>query len=211
MYNQIAGKNLVLPLFEHWWVIPFFLAFALVIGVIAGFYPAFFLSSFKPVTVLKGDKVPTSRRSNLRTYLVVLQFSISTILIIATLTVHRQLSFIQNKNLGFSKDQVVVIHKVDDLGSRLDAFKSELLTHHDVLNASNSMDLLGNQIEVAAVIPEGETDNETNLICYMIVDPDFLDTYGIKIKSGRFFEEGRLADRKQMVLNETVCPKHGIG
>jgi putative ABC transport system permease protein len=210
VFNQIAGKNLVLPFFTHWWGIPLFLGFALCIGMLAGFYPAFFLASFHPVQVLKGDRSQGSRRSILRTSLVVLQFAISSVLIIGTLTVSRQLAYIQNTNLGFNKDQVIVIHKTDDLGGRLGAFKEALLKHHDILHASNSVDLLGNPIEVAALTPEGQTEDQATIICYMTVDSDFLDTYGISLKEGRFFEKGRVVDEWQMVLNETAVQAMGL-
>ncbi|KAF5437914.1 putative ABC transport system permease protein, partial [Candidatus Methanophagaceae archaeon] len=173
-------------------------------GTIAGFYPAFYLASFRPVRIFKGEKTEGLKPSILRTSLVVTQFTISIILIIATLTVHRQLKYIQNTNLGFNKDQIVVIHKTDDLGGQLGAFKKELLKHHDIVNVSNSVDLLGNHIEVAAVTPEGQVEDQAKLICYMTVDPEFLDTYGISLKEGRFFEKDRVADKWQMVLNETA-------
>jgi putative ABC transport system permease protein len=203
-FNQFAGKNLTLPFLTHWWGIPLFLGFALFIGIIAGFYPAFFLATFHPARVLKGDQFRGSRRSILRTSLVVVQFTISAILIIATLTVQSQLTYIQNKNLGFNKDQVIVIHKTDDLGRGLATFKEALLKHRDILYASNSSDLLGNPIEVAAVTPEEQPEDQSKLICYLIVDPDFLDTYGISLKGGRFFEKSRDVDKSQMVLNKTA-------
>ena len=204
LFNQIAGKNLNLPFFTEWWAIPIFLGFAFIIGVIAGFYPALFLASYKPAQVLKGEQGRGSGRSILRTNLVVLQFVISAILIIATLTVRSQLKYIQNKNLGFDKDQIIVIHKTDDLGHRLKSFKETLLKNHNILNATNSVDLIGNPIEVAAVTPEGQMEDQAKLICYMIVDADFMDTYGITLKQGRFFEKERSIDENQMVLNETA-------
>jgi putative ABC transport system permease protein len=209
-FNQFVGKYLTLPFLTHWWGIPLLLGFALLIGIFAGFYPAFFLASFRPVEVLKGDQFRGSRRSILRTSLVIIQFAISAILIIATLTVQSQLAYIQNKNLGFNKDQVVVIHKTDDLGKNLAAFKEELLKHRDILYASNSSDLLGNPIEVAAVTPEEQPEDQSKLICYLIVDPDFLDTYGISLKGGRFFEKNRDVDKSQMVLNETAVQAMGL-
>ncbi|MFC2084071.1 ABC transporter permease [Bacteroidota bacterium] len=210
VFNQIAGKNLTLPFFTYWWGIPLLLGFALLIGIVAGFYPAFFLSSFQPVWVLKGEQFQGPGRSILRTSLVVVQFSISAILIIATITIGRQMAFIKNTNLGFDKDQVVVIKKTDDLGGHLTAFKEELLKHHGIVYTSNSEELLGNHIEVAAVTPEGHMENQAKLICYMVVDPDFLDTYDITLKEGRFFEKGRTADEFQMVLNETAVKAMGL-
>lgn len=210
LFNTIAGKNLTLPFLSHWWGIPLLLGFALLIGVLAGFYPAFFLASFRPVQVLKGGAFLGAGRQALRTGLVVLQFTLSAILIIAALTVREQLRYIRNSDLGFDKDRVVVIHKADDLGSDLAAFKAALLEHHGVLSAANSVDLPGQPIEIGALTPEGQSDDQARMVCYMMVDPDFLQTYGITLTAGRFFEAGRPADASAMVLNRTAVQAMGL-
>jgi len=210
IFNQISGKSLTLPLLAEWWIIPLFLVFSLFIGTIAGFYPAFYLASFRPVKILKGEKIQGVRQSTLRTSLVIFQFTISIILIIATLTVHRQLKYIQKTNMGFNKDHVVVIHKTDDLGRQLNSFMEELQKQHGIIKMSNSVDLLGNHIELGAVTPEGQTEEQAKLICYLIADPEFLNTYGILLKEGRFFEKDRIADKNNMILNETAVQAMGL-
>ena len=210
LFNQISGKELTLPLFSEYWVIPLSLGFAFFIGIIAGYYPAFFLAAFKPVQSLKGNPFKGPQKTTLRTSLVVVQFAVSAVLIFAALTVRNQLSYIQNKNLGFNKDQVIVIHKTDDLGKNLAVFKQELLNNSGILKASNSVELFGNPIEVAALTPEGQNEDQAKIICYMTVDPDFLDTYGITLKDGRFFDQKRSADSFQMVLNETAVKAMGL-
>ena len=181
LFNQTAGKNLILPLFSYWWVWPLSLGFALLTGILAGYYPALFLASFKPVKSLKGNDNRGPGRSLLRTSLVVVQFAISAVLIFAAFTVRHQLNYIQNKNLGFNKDQVIVIQKTDDLGRNIAAFKEELIKYHGILSASNSTDLFGNPVEVAALTPSGQKEEQAQLTCYMSVDPDFLKTYDITL------------------------------
>jgi len=209
-FNQITGKALALPLFNFWWVLPLSLIFAIFVGVISGFYPAFLLASFHPSRILKGDNIKGSQKSALRTVLVVFQFAISTVLIIATLTVREQLEFIQNKDLGFNKDQIVIIKKTDDLGKNIAVFKEELLRNHNIINASKSVDLFGHHIEVAAVTPENQNEDQAKIICFMEVDEDFLSTYKISVKEGRFFTKDRSTDKYQMVLNETAVKAMGL-
>jgi putative ABC transport system permease protein len=210
LFNQLAGKQIVLPFLTRWWGIPLFIGFALVIGILSGLYPAFFLASFHPVRVLRGDPSRRQGRSLLRTALVVLQFIISVILIIGTITIQRQMAFIQDRNLGFNKDQVVVIHKTDDLGTRLPAFKETLLRNPDIMSASNSRVLMGQPVEVAAFTPEGQSDDRAKLTCYMYVDHDFLDTYDIRLKDGRFFEKGRDTEQWRIVMNESAAQAMGL-
>jgi len=209
-FNQITGKSLALPLFNFWWALPLSLIFAIFVGVISGFYPAFLLASFHPSRILKGDNIQGSQKSALRTVLVVFQFAISTVLIIATLTVREQLEFIQNTDLGFNKDQIVIIKKTDDLGKNITVFKEELLRNHNILNASKSVDLFGHHIEVAAVTPENQNEDQAKIICFMEVDEDFLITYKIPVKKGRFFTKDRTTDKYQMVLNETAAKAMGL-
>jgi putative ABC transport system permease protein len=204
LFNRLAGKQLVLPFFTQWWGIPLFIGFAVFVGLTAGMYPALFLASFNPAVVLKGNTMQSRQRSVLRTLLVVLQFTISVVLIISTLTVQRQMGFIQNRNMGFKKENVIVIHKTDDLGRSIGPFKDALLRDPRILQCSNSVDLPGNPVEVAALTPEGQTEEQAKIICYMAADEDFLQTYGIVLKEGRFFYESRAADDFGLVLNETA-------
>lgn len=117
-FNNLAGKQLVLNIFENPWNLAALAGLVIFVGLLAGIYPAFFLASFQPVKVLKSSGlVKTNGRSPLlRSVLVVFQFWISIILIIGTFVVRDQMSYIQNKNLGYSKEQVVVIEKTDDIG-----------------------------------------------------------------------------------------------
>jgi len=210
LFNQITGKNFDLAWSGMWWIIPFSVILAVVLGLISGLYPAFIMGNFNPSRILKGNKFFGSQKLKLRTILVIFQFGISTILIIATLTVREQLQYIQTKDLGFNKDQIVVIHKTDDLGKNLFAFKNELVKNHLVQFASNSVDLLGNNIEVVALTPEGQAEDQTKIICFMQVDDGFLDTYKIPLNEGTFFTQDRLVNNYQVVLNESAVKAMGL-
>jgi putative ABC transport system permease protein len=201
---------MTIPLFSSIYGLPLMAGFALLIGFIAGAYPAWFLASFHPVDVLRGGMTKGRRRSTLRSVLVVLQFSISIVLIIGTLVIRNQLSFIQNTNLGFTKEQVVVIKKTDDLGEQVQAFKQELLKYPHIISVSNCTELMGNPFELAAFIAEGTAGEETHLANYLGADADFLKTFQIELLEGRFFNVDRREGQVNVVLNETMVRTMGI-
>lgn len=208
-FNQLAHKEMSLPFSSIEWLLAI-IGFTFFIGFSAGVYPALFLSSFHPVDVLKGDVRSGGRKSILRSALVIFQFSISIILIMGTLVIRNQMSFIQNTNLGFSKDQVLVVHKTDDLGDQIQAFKNELLKHGQIISASNSSELMGNPFEIAAFIAEGTSGEETHLANYLGADADFLETYQIELQDGRFFDVDRRDGPVSVVLNESMVKSMGI-
>ena len=125
-FNTLAGKALSVP-WGQWWFFPLLISAAIVIGVIAGMYPSFYLSAFKPIDVLKGKISRGSRSGSLRSVMVVFQFTTSIILIIGTSVIYRQMNYILNAKLGFNKDQVLMIQGANTLGKRREAFKTELL------------------------------------------------------------------------------------
>jgi putative ABC transport system permease protein len=204
-FNNITGKELSVPYLANVATIPSLLGVVLFIGILAGIYPAMFLASFDPVVVLKSETVGRTRKSNLRNVLVVFQFSVSIVLIVGTFVVNRQLRYIQNKNLGFNKDQVVVIKKTDDLGNQIQAFRQELLKNSNVIQATNTQNLIGNIFGNSAFRLAGETGEETHLLWTYRTDPHFVDTYQIEMAAGRYFEEGRQADLQAVVINETAA------
>lgn len=209
-FNNLTGKELSIPFFENIYIFPFLLGLALVIGILSGIYPAFFLSSFDPVVALKTETAGKSRRSGLRNALVVFQFTVSIVLIISTLIVNGQLRFIQNKNLGFNKEQIVIVEKTDDLGKQIKAFKQELLDNPNILSASNTNGLIGNIFGNSAYKLAGATGEETHIIWTYTTDSDFAKTYQIEMAEGRYYEEGRQADNQNAVINEAAMKDLGL-
>jgi putative ABC transport system permease protein len=209
-FNSLTAKELVLPFTEKTYFIPILIGFTFLLGTIAGFYPALFLASFHPVAVLKGVQSKAGRRPVMRSVLVVVQFVISISLIIGTLIIKNQLEYIQKKNLGFNKDQVVVIHKTDNLGNNIDTFKEELLKIPGIISASKSTNLMGYHFEYAALFPEGAKSEKNHIICYVDTDHDFLNTYQMELKEGRFFDQERQTDREAVILNEAAVKELGM-
>jgi putative ABC transport system permease protein len=200
LYQSLIGRQLELPLFHNFTVMPSLLALGLVVGIISGSYPAFFLSSFKPITALKGSTTSGKSGSWMRNVLVVFQFTISVFLIIGTLAVHHQLKFFQNKNLGFDKEQVLVIQNPGALGDNLIPFKQDLRKHSSILNVSGSNTLPGRSFSNIGFGAEGVDEDFTLNLC--VCDYDFLETLKLEMAQGRFFSRDFGSDADAAIINE---------
>ncbi len=210
LFNNLTGKELAVPYVQNVLTIPLLLGLVLFIGILAGTYPAFFLASFDPVVVLKTEMSGRSKKSKMRNVLVVFQFTISIVLIVGTIIVSRQLSYIQNRNLGFNKEQIVIVKKTDDIGNQVPAFRQELLKNPKVIDATNTSNLIGNEFGNSAYKLAGATGEETHLLWTYRSDPYFVETYQIEMAAGRFYEEGRQADQQSAVINEAAVKDLGL-
>ncbi len=182
-------------------------------GLVAGSYPAFFLSSFKPLKMLAGLGASNTRKSNsFRSVLVVGQFAFTSILITASLVIFSQLEYIKNKDLGYNKDHIISFHS-SSVRHSYKPFKNELLRNPNVLNVSKSVspNRIGNAY--------GETDNfdwpgrnpdDGITIFHCVIDYDYLSTFGMSLEEGRFFRKEFLADSNNFVLNETAVKVMGL-
>jgi putative ABC transport system permease protein len=210
-FNRLAGANAEIAVQGNPWLLPILLALLILSGLVAGAYPAFYLSSFRPAQVLKGQLGGIKGKSFVRSLLVVFQFTMSIALIIGTLVINRQLHYMQSKKLGFNKEQVLVVKKTDDLGKQVQAFKQELLGNPDIVAVSNSANLMGDQSfgDNVYMVP-GASGVAQYILWTMFADEGFMRTYDIKIASGRFFEKDRQSDLQGVVLNETAVKVLGL-
>ena len=209
-FNRITGKGLAMPYAESPYTVPALLALALVVGILAGIYPAFFLASFDPVIVLKTETAGRSRKSLLRNVLVVFQFAVSIILLIGTLVVRRQMDYIQTRNLGFNREQIVVIEKTDDIGNQLRAFKQELLANPRIVSASNTGSLIGDNFGSSVFKFPGAAGEENHLLWTYFSDEDFAKTYEVGMAAGRFFDKEHPTDAQAVVVNESAARELGL-
>jgi putative ABC transport system permease protein len=203
-FNVLSDKSLSFP-WQQWRLYPLVLLMALLIGLLAGLYPSIYLSSFKPITVLKGVVSRGSQGTMLRSTLVVIQFTASIILIIGTFIIQRQMNYILNKNLGFDKNQVMILEGTGTLGEQTLTFKEELLDISGVESVSTS-DFL--PVSGTKRNQNGYGVNRGDNPVWAQAwwgDPDYIKTMGMKIVHGRDFSKERSSDQQSVIINETLA------
>ncbi|WP_373493245.1 ABC transporter permease [Aquiflexum sp.] len=207
-FNDLAGRNLSIP-FASLGFYTFMLIGSILVGLIAGIYPALFLSGFKPAKVLKGDISNGMKSSVVRSSLVVFQFSISIVLIFCTIVLFSQMNFIQNKNLGFSKDQIIMVHDMYALGGQKQTFKQEVLGNSliDMGTLSGYLPVSGtNRSDNPWWVMGRDIQDQENLVSIQNwrVDFDYVKTLGMKIIQGRDFSFDIPSDSSAVIINESA-------
>ncbi len=203
LFNLLAGKSLHTGYFNNFEAIPAVIFTILFLGLLAGGYPAFFLSSFRPAVVLS-SKLNIFKRSWLRSILVVFQFAISIILLIGTFIVYSQMQFIQNKKLGFDKEHVLVIQRAWALENNTKAFKEELLKNSGIISASNSDNLPGEMFGQSVFRGSGDAAKQ-DIFAAMSTDYDYAKTMGLELSEGRYFSREFPADTMKVIINQAAA------
>jgi putative ABC transport system permease protein len=208
LFNDVAAKSLSVKNLFGVYILPFILLLPFVVGLLAGSYPALFLSRFRPIVVLKGNMNTGFKKSNLRNALVIFQFATSIMLIIGTGIVYGQLNYIQNKKLGFNKDQVLIIDGANALGNHAQAFKNDVLAMQGVTSGTLSSYLpvtnssrSDNTFSKEAVM---DTKNGLDMQSWRI-DYDYIKTMGMEIVKGRNFSKDYGSDSAAMLITETTA------
>lgn len=203
LFNQLSGKELEAMFLLKPKVIASLLALTIFIGLLAGSYPAFFLSSIKPITALKNKFSNGGKSKGIRSALVVFQFIISATLILAIIVVSQQMSYIQDKNIGYNRDQRIVLRESYLLGSSENVFKNQLLTDPRI-----------ESVTMSAFIPAGPTDNNMTSVwvgenkedfrrtVIYGIDPSYIPTMGMQLTTGRNFLEGSESENDKVIVNE---------
>lgn len=221
--NQLTQKHLSLFNSSNLVLLAGAVSTAVLLGIVAGLYPALYLSSFKPVLVLKGLKSSGKSVFSLRKALVIFQFMISVAMIAGTLIVIQQIDFIQNAKLGLNKEQVMIIEGAGNLPSRssLDGFKNDLLQIPAVKKVAGADGVIGGQNWANSMRAKGSQNSQ--LVNFLSVGPDFIDVMGMELKEGRSFSDQFPADTIQdgirgtleresggIILNETAIKQLGV-
>ena len=198
--------------FSNIYTLPMLVGFAVIVGILAGSYPAFFLSSFPPIQVIRNSLHKKIKGFvPFRRVLVILQFSITIVILLGTFIIYQQLKFLQNSRLGFNKDQVLVIHRAYSLGKQRDAFKQDLLKYPDILAVSSTGTLPGRHFDDNSHKLEGRPPEEEYDLNTMYGDCDFAKLLGLEIVAGRYFSPEIPTDATSaVIINEAAVKKLGL-
>lgn len=205
--KELSVSQLIDPVF-----VSVLIGVTLLTGLMAGSYPAFFLTSFRPLGVLKGQIASTMRSGKLRQVLVITQFSIAIVLIISTAIVYNQMKYIQNYHLGYAKDQVLVLSDLGDSTTNYDVLKQQLMQTGVVRNMGRSSRIPSGRLldSQEAKVMKGDSLAPVNInLRGLYVDYDFIPTYQIKLAAGRNFSRNYSTDTAMVVLNETAVRRLG--
>lgn len=207
-FSDLLETSLHINYFGNALILPGLLILAVVVGFLSGIYPAFFISSFKPVSVLKGTLRNSMKNGKLRSVLVIFQFSVSIALIVGTLVMYRQINYLVNKDLGFEKENLLVVRRAGVLGEQVSVFKEELKKIPGV-----------ECVSVSTAVPSYNNNNngyqmdgreEAFLMTTNWIDYDFFKTYKIKIAGGRAFQEEFPTDQNACIINESAVREYNL-
>jgi putative ABC transport system permease protein len=210
-FNQLAGKQIPRSVLLSPSILSCILLLLILVSLISGSYPAFFLSSFQPIKVLKGSLSMGFKGSVLRNTLVVLQFTISVILMIGTLVIYNQIRYIRDKDLGFNKEQVLILQNTSALDKNTKAFTDELLKMPGVKNVTSSgyLPITGSRNgQAITTVPQFDGKNFT-LMQGWPVDERYIPTFEIQLKRGRNFSAQYPTDSTAVIINETAAKLFG--
>ncbi|MFC1725492.1 ABC transporter permease [candidate division KSB1 bacterium] len=204
-FNNLSGKNIEINLISTWILLPGIVSLSAALGILSGCYPAFHLTSYHPIRVIKGIfNIKTGSRSPLRSGLVTLQFIFTIILIIGTFTVYSQLKFINNRYLGFDKEHILVFERPKILGNQQETLKNTLLQNPDISAVSSSRHLPGRRYTTQVFRPEGsDPEGYESLVTYF-AEYDFSNVYQLEMISGRFFSKDISPEYNSILLNEAA-------
>ena len=210
-FNSIADKSVSVP-WATWWFAPTLLASALFVGVIAGVYPSFYLSSFRPVRVLKGNLTLGAKGSFLRSALVVFQFTTSIILLIGTIVIYRQMDFILNRKIGFNKDQVLLLQGTNTLREQVVTLANELRDLPQVIEVTTGdyLPVNGSKRNGNSFWNEGRVNIDPEISSqFWRVDDNYMATLGIQLVQGRNFDRNLASDSSAIIINQKMAKELG--
>lgn len=208
--NNLIQISLDIGYFTSWYIIPSLFLLILVVSLMAGSYPAFFLASFRPVAVLKGKLKLGTKGGILRSVLVITQFVVSVFILLSAYTVSGQLNYMLNKDLGFDKENILMIRRSDALKTQMESFKAELKKIPSIINVTNANAYPGINFSNNAFWIEGESTSNMYLLNQCWVSFDYGKTLGFDLVEGRFFSREYPSDSNAIVINEAAVKSLGL-
>jgi len=213
VFNNLAAKELSLDITGNLSILLGLLCIAILTGIISGSYPAFFLSAFQPVMVLKGLRLSSSKGSLFRKTLVVFQFSLTILLIICTIGVYDQLNYMRNRKLGYDKEHMIYFGMRGDMREKFDTVKNELLQNPNILGvtAASNVPTYGYYFSNSLWRWEGQNPDEETLMRAVLIDFDYFKTFGMEITEGRSFSKEFPTDATEAIMvNEEAVKAMGM-
>ncbi len=206
-FNQLANKQITISLIFNPFAFLTIIFLSVIVGLVAGSYPAFFLSSFKPIVVLKGNLSRGLKGSALRNALIIFQFSISIILIIGTIVIYNQLNYIRNKNIGFNKEQVLVLQNTYALNNGSKTFRNQLMQIPGVIGLTSTgyLPVIGARSGRAFVTGSVFDGKNFILMQQWPVDENYIPTLQVQLKNGRNFSAQLPTDSSAVIINEAAA------
>lgn len=211
-FNTLTDKNLSLTVFSSFQYLIILILLVVITGLLAGFYPSFYMARIRPVLVLKGKKMQSSGKFSFRQVLVILQYSISIALIIATITANNQMTFMAEKPLGFNNENMLVIPvESNQVKDHYEAFKTGLLENPAIEGVSMSQKVPAER-EYSDMGWSTDIQKEAFTSRYFAIDQDFIEAYGLEIVAGRAFSDDYESDKTESryIINETAAKKLGF-
>lgn len=212
-FNDLSGKELTFSEVSTPGLWAMMLGLVVLVGLAAGSYPAFYLSAFRPIAVLKGKLIKkVGQAVTLRSVLVIFQFAITVVLIVGTMIVSNQLHYIQNKKLGYEKDHVVILNNFYTLGNNCLPFKEEILKNPKVVNAtiSGALPTPSDRNSSATFLGRNPDPEKTHVLQLFTVDHDYIPTLEMEIVKGRAFSREHPSDSLAVILNESAVAMYGL-
>jgi putative ABC transport system permease protein len=209
-FNQLIGRELSVGLFDNCIGVISLILLIIIVGISAGFYPAFVLASFNPVEVLKGTLSPGSMSKKLRGVLVVFQFTVSIVIIIGSIIVYSQLNFMTKKDLGFNKDNLIIIRRPDAFFRQMTSFHDQVLQIPGVEKIGYSRAVPGTNFNNNAFFNDEDPEKKTYLLQQTQVSFDFPEALGVKLADGRFFSKEFSTDSLAVMINEAAVKSLGL-
>lgn len=209
-FNTLTGKHISAGLLYSPSGVAYLVMLVLFVGIASGFYPAFILASFNPVDVLKGTLSPGSMSKRMRWIMVVFQFAVSVVIIIGSIIVYSQLNFITKKDLGFDKENMIIIRRPDAFFRQTEAFRAQLLQIPGVVKAGFSRAVPGETFSNNAFLNDSDPDKKTYLINQATVSLDYPEALGVRLAEGRFFSRDFGKDSSAVLINEAAVKTLGL-
>jgi putative ABC transport system permease protein len=210
LFNDFAGRDLKFNFASNGIIFFILFGFAVLIGFLAGCYPAFFLSAFQPIATIRGCLDKKSGKKALRRFLVVFQFAISIAILISTIIVYLQMQYVRKKNLGFDQEQVMVIHRTNTIGRQIETFKQELLKHPTISKVAKANTTPGRHFNGWGHTIEGRPNTENFPLYTIWGDYDLVNLLNLEIIQGRYFSRDYTTDSAALVINETAVKEMGL-